>query len=35
MEEVVERLRRLGATRVDSLPVVNEGVVFQLPAELR
>ena len=35
VEEVVERLRRLGATRVDSLPVVNEGVVFQLPAELR
>ena len=35
VEEVVERLRRLGATRVDSLPAVNEGVVFQLPAELR
>jgi 4-hydroxy-3-methylbut-2-enyl diphosphate reductase len=35
VEEVVERLRQLGATRVDSLPVVNEGVVFQLPAELR
>jgi len=31
----VERLRRLGATRVDSLPAPNEGVVFQLPAELR
>ena len=35
VEEVVERLRRLGATRVDSLPALNEGVVFQLPAELR
>jgi len=35
VEEVVERLRRLGATRVDSLPARNEGVVFQLPAELR
>ena len=35
VEEVVERLRQLGATRGDSLPVVNEGVVFQLPAELR
>jgi 4-hydroxy-3-methylbut-2-enyl diphosphate reductase len=35
VEQVVERLRRLGATRVDSLPAPNEGVVFQLPAELR
>jgi 4-hydroxy-3-methylbut-2-enyl diphosphate reductase len=35
VEEVLERLRRLGATRVDSLPAPNEGVVFQLPAELR
>jgi len=31
----VERLRRLGATHMDSLPELNEGVVFQLPAELR
>ncbi len=35
VEEVVERLRAFGATRVDSLPALNEGVVFQLPAELR
>ncbi len=35
VEQVVERLCRLGATRVDSLPAPNEGVVFQLPAELR
>jgi 4-hydroxy-3-methylbut-2-enyl diphosphate reductase len=35
VEEVVERLRGLGATRVDSLPAPNEGVVFQLPVELR
>jgi 4-hydroxy-3-methylbut-2-enyl diphosphate reductase len=35
VEQVVERLRRLGATRVDSLPAPDEGVVFQLPAELR
>jgi 4-hydroxy-3-methylbut-2-enyl diphosphate reductase len=35
VEEVVERLRALGATRVDSLPAPNEGVVFQVPAELR
>jgi 4-hydroxy-3-methylbut-2-enyl diphosphate reductase len=35
VEEVVERLRDLGATRVDSLPELNEGVVFQVPAELR
>ena len=35
--EVVERLRALGGpeTRVDSLPAVDEGVVFQLPSELR
>jgi hypothetical protein len=33
----VARLRALGGagTRVDSLPRVDEGVVFQLPAELR
>jgi 4-hydroxy-3-methylbut-2-enyl diphosphate reductase len=35
VEQVVERLRRLGATRVDSLSAPDEGVVFQLPAELR
>jgi 4-hydroxy-3-methylbut-2-enyl diphosphate reductase len=37
VQQVVERLRALGgaATRVDSLPRVDEGVVFQLPAELR
>ena len=35
VEQVVERLRALGADRVDSLPGVNEGVVFQLPPELR
>ncbi len=35
VEQVVERLRALGADRVDSLPEVDEGVVFQLPPELR
>jgi 4-hydroxy-3-methylbut-2-enyl diphosphate reductase len=35
VEQVVERLRTLGADRVDSLPEVDEGVVFQLPPELR
>jgi 4-hydroxy-3-methylbut-2-enyl diphosphate reductase len=35
VEEVVERLRRLGAERVDSLAAPREGVVFQLPPELR
>jgi 4-hydroxy-3-methylbut-2-enyl diphosphate reductase len=35
VEQVVERLRDLGADRVDSLPDVDEGVVFQLPPELR
>jgi len=35
VEQVVERLRALGADRVDSLPDVDEGVVFQLPPELR
>jgi 4-hydroxy-3-methylbut-2-enyl diphosphate reductase len=35
--EVVERLRKLSdtPTRVDALPAVDEGVVFQLPATLR
>jgi 4-hydroxy-3-methylbut-2-enyl diphosphate reductase len=37
VERVVERLGALagGAVRVDSLPAVDEGVVFQIPAELR
>jgi 4-hydroxy-3-methylbut-2-enyl diphosphate reductase len=35
VEDVVECLRRLGAERVDALPKLNEGVVFQLPPELR
>ena len=35
VEHVVERLRGLGADRVDALPKLNEGVVFQLPPELR
>jgi 4-hydroxy-3-methylbut-2-enyl diphosphate reductase len=37
VQQVVARLREIGgdATRVDSLPRVDEGVVFQLPAELR
>jgi 4-hydroxy-3-methylbut-2-enyl diphosphate reductase len=35
VEEVVERLRALGATRVDSLAAPDEGVVFQIPPELR
>jgi 4-hydroxy-3-methylbut-2-enyl diphosphate reductase len=37
VEQVVERLRSLagGEVRVDSMPTVDEGVVFQLPAELR
>ena len=35
VEQVVERLRALGADRVDSLAEVDEGVVFQLPPELR
>lgn len=37
VERVIERLRALcaGDLRVDSLPIVDEGVVFQLPAELR
>lgn len=37
VEEVVTRLRDLAseAARVDTLPVVDEGVVFQLPAALR
>jgi 4-hydroxy-3-methylbut-2-enyl diphosphate reductase len=35
--QVVERLRALagGEARVESMPVIDEGVVFQLPAELR
>ena len=37
VQQVVARLRELGgpATQVDSLARVDEGVVFQLPAELR
>jgi len=37
VQEVVERLRALGGpdTEIASLPHVDEGVVFQLPAELR
>jgi 4-hydroxy-3-methylbut-2-enyl diphosphate reductase len=37
VQQVVARLRELGGadTRVDALPRVDEGVVFQLPAELR
>jgi len=37
VKQVVERLRELagGEVRVDSMPTVDEGVVFQLPAELR
>jgi len=37
VQQVVARLREIGGadTRVDSLPRVDEGVVFQLPAELR
>ena len=37
VEQVIERLRGLagGEVRVDSMPTVEEGVVFQLPAELR
>jgi 4-hydroxy-3-methylbut-2-enyl diphosphate reductase len=37
VEQVVERLRGLvgDEARVDSMPTIDEGVVFQLPAELR
>ncbi len=37
MTEVVERLEQLsgGDFSVDSLPLVDEGVTFQLPASLR
>ncbi|HSJ96234.1 MAG TPA: 4-hydroxy-3-methylbut-2-enyl diphosphate reductase, partial [Myxococcota bacterium] len=37
VQEVVERLRELAGpdTEIASLPLVDEGVVFQLPAELR
>ncbi|HKE13006.1 MAG TPA: 4-hydroxy-3-methylbut-2-enyl diphosphate reductase [Myxococcota bacterium] len=37
VEQVVERLRRLAGdkARVDSMPILDEGVVFQLPAGLR
>jgi len=37
VQDVIERLRELGGidTIVDSLPPVDEGVVFQVPAELR
>jgi 4-hydroxy-3-methylbut-2-enyl diphosphate reductase len=37
VQQVVERVRAIGGegTQVDSLPPVDEGVVFQVPAELR
>jgi 4-hydroxy-3-methylbut-2-enyl diphosphate reductase len=37
VEDVVERLRALGgnAFELRSLPVVDEGVAFQIPPELR
>jgi hypothetical protein len=37
VEQVLERLRALrpDGFEIDSLPHVDEGVVFQLPAELR
>ena len=37
VQQVVERVRAIGGegTQVDSLPRVDEGVVFQVPAELR
>ena len=37
MTEVVERLRGLagGDARVEPMPEIDEGVVFQLPSELR
>jgi 4-hydroxy-3-methylbut-2-en-1-yl diphosphate reductase len=37
VDEVVARLRELagGTASVDSMPVVDEGIVFQLPSELR
>jgi 4-hydroxy-3-methylbut-2-enyl diphosphate reductase len=37
VEQVVERLRALagGDAALESMPVIDEGVVFQLPAELR
>ncbi len=35
VEGVIERLRELGADAVRSQPEVDEGVTFQLPAELR
>jgi hypothetical protein len=37
VSEVVERLRVLagGAAQVEPMPQIDEGVVFQLPAELR
>jgi len=37
VKQVVERLRELAGeeVRVDAMPTVDEGVVFQLPAELR
>jgi 4-hydroxy-3-methylbut-2-enyl diphosphate reductase len=37
VQDVVARVREIGGadTRVDALPRVDEGVVFQLPAELR
>jgi 4-hydroxy-3-methylbut-2-enyl diphosphate reductase len=37
VEDVVARVREIGGpdTQVDALPRVDEGVVFQLPAELR
>jgi 4-hydroxy-3-methylbut-2-enyl diphosphate reductase len=35
VEAVTERLRALGGSRAESLPVVDEGVRFSLPAELK
>jgi 4-hydroxy-3-methylbut-2-en-1-yl diphosphate reductase len=35
VEQVVERLRALGANALSALPAVDEGVVFQIPPELR
>ncbi len=35
VQQVLERLRALGADVVNALPPIDEGVVFQLPPELR
>ena len=35
VQAVCERLRALGATRIEALPVVDEGMRFPLPAELK